>query len=154
MSVTNALTGTESQTNLQTRKITLEAADIKALKATPVELVPAPGAGKVLEFVGAVWFLDAGSEGLTETADNLGIEYDGGSAAAVAATVEMTGFIDQTADTMIRAVANDGGVDAAADVVNKNLALVNNGDGEFAGNASNDAKLIGFVTYRTHETGL
>lgn len=43
---------------VQTKLVTVSTAEILALFTTPKELVPAPGAGKVLEFCGAVLFLD------------------------------------------------------------------------------------------------
>lgn len=43
---------------VQTKLVTVTSAEILALYTTPKELVAAPGAGKVLEFCGAVLFLD------------------------------------------------------------------------------------------------
>jgi len=131
-----------------TSKVSLTAAEIKALRATPAELVAAPGADKLIEFVSAVLVLTAGSEVLTESADNMAIEYDDGSAVAVTGAIEATGFIDQAADTITRAIPAADTIDALADVVNKNLALVNTGDGEYAGNASDDAALDIYISYR------
>ena len=44
------------------KEITISSAELLALRATPKELVAAPGAGKVLQFMGAVGFLDYNSE--------------------------------------------------------------------------------------------
>lgn len=131
-----------------TVKTTILAAAIKTLRATPVELVPAPGAGFLLQFDSAIMVLTAGTEVLSESADNLQIEYDGGSAAALTGVIEMTGFIDAAADAAINAIAVADAVDAIADIENKNIAVVNTGDGEFAGNASDDAQLDIYTTYR------
>jgi len=46
---------------VQTKLVTVTTAEILALYTTPKELVPAPGANKVLEFCGAVLFLDFNS---------------------------------------------------------------------------------------------
>lgn len=131
-----------------TVKVSIAVAAIKTLRATPVELVAAQGADTLIQFVSAVLVLTAGSEVLSESADNLAIEYDDGSAAPVTGAIEMTGFIDQAADTMTNAIASADAIDALADVVNKNIAILNTGDGEFAGNASDDAALDVYVTYR------
>lgn len=131
-----------------TVKTSIAAAAIKTLRATPVEIVPAQGANTLVQFVSAMLVLTAGSEVLAETADNLAIEYDDGAAAPVTGAIEMTGFIDQAADTITNAVASVDAIDASADVVNKNLAILNTGDGEFTGNASDDAVLDVYVTYR------
>lgn len=136
------------QIGANTIKVSIPATEIKTLRATPKELVPAQGANVLIEFVSAKLVLVAGSEVLSETVDNLVIEYDGGAAAAVTGDIEMTGFIDQAADTITNAIAAGDTIDASADVVNKNLAIVNTGDGEFAGNVSDDAVLDIYITYR------
>lgn len=133
-----------------TSVVTLTAAQIKALRATPIEVVPAPGAGKSVEFVSAVLKLNYGSEGFTESADNLVLEYDDGSAAVCSQVIEMTGFIDQTADMQTNALPSVDAIDASADVENKNIAIFNNGDGEIAGNASDDSTVDIHITYRIH----
>lgn len=144
----NVLVGSTVQHNLKTRKITLTAEEVKALRATPAELVPAPGANKILSFVEGMAYLKAGSEGLTESADNLSIKYTNGSGVAVSETIECTGFIDQTADTATSIEKVKDAIVAGSASVNKALVLHNTGDGEIAGNASNDAELVVFVTYR------
>jgi hypothetical protein len=40
---------------LQAASVTLTAAQIKALKATPIQIIPAPGAGKAINLIQAVW---------------------------------------------------------------------------------------------------
>ena len=132
----------------ETVKVSLTAAEIKVLRATPFELVAAQGANTLIQFVSAIFVLTAGSEVLTESADNMAIEYDGGSAVPVTGAIEATGFIDQDADTITNAIASADAIDALADVSNKNIALVNTGDGEYAGNASDDAALDVYITYK------
>ena len=134
----------------QTIKVTLTAAEVKVLRATPFELVAAQGAGTVIEFVSAILKLNYGSEVFSESADNLVIEYDGGSGAVVSQVIESTGFIDQGADTQTNCLPSVDAIDASADVENKNIALFNNGDGEIAGNASDDSTLDVHITYRVH----
>ena len=136
---------------LETATVDLTNAEIKDLADTPVELVAAQGAGTVIEFVSAVFILDYGSNVLVESADNLVIEYDDGDAAAVSETIEMTGFIDQSADTITFAIAKKDPIDASADIVNKNLALVNT-SGDFTGNATNDTVIRVITSYRVHQS--
>ena len=136
---------------LETATVDLTNAEIKDLADTPVELVAAQGAGTVIEFVSAIFILDYGSNVLVESADNLVIEYDDGDAAAVSETIEMTGFIDQSADTITFAIAKKDPIDASADIVNKNLALVNT-SGDFTGNATNDTVIRVITSYRVHQS--
>ncbi len=135
--------------SLQIASVDLTNAQIKDLADTPVELVAAPGVGKLLEFVSAILILDFGTNALVESADNLVIEYDTGAAVAVSEVIEMTGFIDQTADTITRAIPVKDPIDASADIVNKNLALFNNG-GDFTGNNAADTTMRVIVSYRIH----
>jgi parallel beta-helix repeat protein len=127
-------------------------AELEALNATPLELVAAPGSNNVLEFVSAILVLDYSGAGLTESSDNLAIEYDDGGDVAVSETIEMTGFIDQTADMVTRAVPIKDAIDASADIVNKNLALVNTGNGEFGNGGSATSELRVIITYRIHRS--
>lgn len=131
--------------------VVLASAQIKALRAAPATLVPAPGAGKILEFISGSLTLHAGTNVLAETADNLQIKYTDGSGAAVSGVIETTGFIDQAVDTttFARPISTDLIVASSAGL-NKALVLHNTGDGEFTGNAANDATLSIKTIYRVH----
>jgi len=138
-------------TTIKYVKYSLTSAEVKALRATPKTLVAAPGAGYMVQFISASLFLDYGSNGFTESADNL--EFRWGAAGTAAATVETTGFIDQTADTMIHAYPAAAAALTKTVTDNKALVLQNNGDGEIAGNAANDSVLDVIVIYRIVPTG-
>jgi len=137
--------------NIATIEITNN--ELEAIRGTPKELVAAQGAGILIEFVSAIIIYDYSGDTLAETDDNLAIEYDGGSAAAVSETIEMTNFIDQGSDQITRAVPVKDAMDAAADVVNKNIVLVNTGDGEFVDGGSDcTSTMTVIVTYKIHDT--
>lgn len=140
------------ETAIRYAEVTVTNAEIKALRAAPKTLVAAPGAGKIIELVSALLFLDYGSNGLTESADNLAIYY-AGETVSVSTVIECTGFIDQTADTLIEALPTTAAAKTATATVNKALTLKNTGDGEFAGNAAADTVLRVKVAYRVHTTG-
>ena len=139
---------------IYTDAVELTNTELKALNATPKELVAAQGADKFIEFVSALLVLDYGTNVLTESADNLDIEYDDGTGPAVCATIECTDFIDQAADqVMLAAPVVIAGSTTAASTVNKNLALLSN-EGDFAGNAADDTTMTVIVRYRIHTLGL
>lgn len=138
---------------IQVREVALTNAEIKALRASPKTLVAAPGAGYALEFISAVLLLDYGSNALTESADNLAVKLTDGSGTAVSETIEMTGFIDQTADTAIPVARATSAAIAKSAYENKALVLHNTGDGEFGGNAAADTLLRVKVSYSVVATG-
>lgn len=144
--------GTAADSFIYTDTVELSNVNIKALRATPIALVAAPGADKFVELVSAVLILDYGTNVLTETADNLVIEYNT-SGTDITGAIEATGFIDAAADTIKIAYPSITDVPAASA---KNLAvqLFNTGDGEYAGNAGNDTTMTVKVNYRIHTLGL
>lgn len=134
---------------LQWADVTLTAVQVKALNATPIELVAAPAAGATHMFMGAMIKLNYGSEVFTETADNLAVKYTNGSGAQVSQDIEMTGFIDQSADTITNALPKIDAIAVATGAEAQALVLHNLND-EIAGNASDDSTLTIRTYYVTH----
>lgn len=113
------------------REITVTSAQLLALRATPVTLVPAPGAGKFLEFVSACLLADNGT-GYTVSTNDMAIRYKDGSGDIVSQTVDSAGLLDQTTDimTMAMPIATDHKT-PTADMMNQPLVLHNTGGGEW-----------------------
>ncbi len=120
--------------------VTLTSAQVKALATTQITLVAAPGAGKVLVFKGALLKLNYGTNVFAETADNLTIKYTDDSGAAASQAIELTGFIDQSADTYTNALPLLNTIVAATAIENQALVLDNIND-NITGNAANDNTL-------------
>jgi hypothetical protein len=59
----------QGTSDLRYADVLLSNSDIKALRATPKTLVPAPGTGKILEFLSAVVMLKVGTNVLAEDND-------------------------------------------------------------------------------------
>jgi hypothetical protein len=119
-------------TTIQYAEVAVSSGEILALRATPKTLVAAPGAGLINQFISAVLLLDATATAYTESDDNLAVKYTDGSGAEVSETIEATGFIDQTADTMTTARAKADAIVAKTGCENKALVLHNTGSGEYA----------------------
>jgi hypothetical protein len=135
------------ETAIRYAEVAISITEMKACRATPKTLVAAPGAGKVLEFVSAVFIYDYAAA-YTETADNLAVRYTDGSGTVVSLTLETTGLLDATADKIstIKPLATDVLMTA-----NAALVLHNTGDGELGGTGS-PCRMK--VAYRVHTTGL
>lgn len=111
-------------------------AELKALRATPIELVPATeaGAGFAIIPLSVVLSLNAGTEVLTESADNLAIK----CSTTEIFDIETTGFIDQATDQNRYQEKAEA---VMTPIANTAITLTNKGDGEIAGNATADATL-------------
>ena len=79
------------------KEVSITSAELLALRASPKELVPAPGAGIVLQFMGAVAFLDYGSATYTANG-NLTINYTDNSGTAVSDSVAAANLFHQVDD--------------------------------------------------------
>ena len=157
ISVTGAATkiasvGFDNSAVIYNTTVACNNACIKALKASPLELVAAPGADKFIELKSAVLIMNYGTNVLTESSDDLVIEYETGG--DITAAIDSTNFLDQANDILKIVEPSAAVVITAANAVNKNIRLFNSGDGELAGNAGNDTTLSIRVSYTVHTAGL
>src|SRR5215475_5713246 len=143
--------GADLSNAIRYRKVTLTNAQIKALNATPKELVAAPGSNRMIEFVSAILKLNAGTNVLTESADNLAIRYTGVAGVTVTEAIEATGFVDASVDTFTNAVPKLDTIVAATGALGEKLVLHNTGNGEYGGNAAADATMEVHILYRLHK---
>jgi len=138
------------------RRVTIPSASVVVLNGTPFQLVPAPGAGKVLIFVGATLALKYSgvAYGAPNAAADLVVKYQNAAGAQASVQCETTGFINATANAIryIGALgsAATAGVGDVTPLVNQPLVLHNLNAAEFATGTSS---LILYVLYRTIVTG-
>lgn len=130
-------------TVLKFADVKLTSAQVKALKATPITLIAAPGADLAVVPISAVIHLSYGSNVFTETADDLSIGWAGG---AELHEIETTGFLDQGNDetryiTFERA--------ETFEPLENTAVVITNLDDEIAGNAANDNEVHIRIYYRT-----
>jgi len=127
------------------RDVTLTNAQVLALRATPISLVPAPGSTKMLEFVSAIVVSNAAAGAWVESAANLVVRQTGTTGLVVSDVIETTGFF--TAG--IKATRARAAIDPIGLLKNAPLVLHNNGAGEFTGgNAANTLRVR--IFYRIH----
>jgi len=128
--------------------------EIKAWN-TPIELVPAPGSGRLIEILSVTLALDYSGGALSEPSapDDLSVEYDNGSGGVIA-TFDSTGFITATADAIAIIRPSNLGDSAstvtAAANVNKNVAILNTG-GNYTG-AGSTSEIQITVRYQIHDS--
>lgn len=131
----------------KTTLVALTNVNLKALRATPITLVAAQGAGTIVRLLGATLKLSGGANALTESSANMAVKYTDGSGAAVSQTIESTGFIDQTAATVTSALPKIDAIATYAAAGNAPLVLHNTGAGEFGGNAAADVTMTVQLVY-------
>lgn len=76
------------------------AAAVQTLNATPVEVIPAPGAGKFTEVDSCLWMLDHQGADYDDAAagEDLALKYTDAAGAKVTGDVDHSGFADASAD--------------------------------------------------------
>lgn len=134
---------------LRSATVNLTSAQIKALKATPITLVAAPGADLAVVPVSIALVVNyGGTNAFTESADDLSIGYSGG---AEIKEIESTGLIDQTNDEW-RYITFE--FDETFQPTENTAVVITNLDDEIAGNAAgnNTARVV--LNYRVVPTDL
>jgi hypothetical protein len=130
-------------------RVTITAAQMLALNATPITVIPAPGAGRFIEFIGGSVALDYNANAYSGIAagEDLVLRYTNGSGVIVSTTLETTGFLDQTADQVrtFKGIATD-----YVPAVNAPIVL-HMTTGEIT---TGDSPLYLNLVFRVHETGL
>jgi len=133
---------------VQYAEVEISAAEILALYTLAKELVAAPGAGKVLEFISLTLAYDYGTVAYTiGDATNLEVKITDKTGASVSTTQAVTDMIDQVTD-QLRAL--DKLEASVTPVDNAPLCLALAGADPTAGDGTIHAK----VAYRVHATGL
>jgi len=140
-------------TYLRTATVHITSAEILLLATTQIELIPAPGADKVIQVLAIEMILDYGSNIFTEPSapDDLEVVYDTAGGTSIADVIG--DFIIHNADNFAHPQIKDVAGAAATTMVNKAVVLDNNGD-NYGGNAGDDSELTVNCTYAIHECGL
>jgi hypothetical protein len=142
-------------TLLHTVTGSLTNAQMLALATSPVEMVAAPGAGFVLEFVSGALFFDHTAAYTEPSApDDMVIRYTDGSGGIVSQDVDATGFLTAAGDAMAFIAPLHGAITtvrlkAACD--NQALVLHNTGGNYGGGNAANVVRFS--ISYRIRAAG-
>lgn len=141
------------ESTIQARSVPVTSGELLTMLATPVVLVPAPGAGKWVEMISVAFYLDAGASAFTTSGENLQLRYKDAAGQKVAADIDAGGLLQSTVDLacLVHAINHEGWT--VAQVVNQPVVLSQDGIGEFGGNDEGDAVLWMRLSYRVHRTG-
>lgn len=121
----------QSGGQVQVASVTLTSAQLLHLKATPVQLVPAPGPGMVINAISATLQYKAGTIPYTGPGGNgIAISVPGESSSFLVGPA--VGFIDQSTDH-INQLSPGGPVFSRANAENAALIIRNNDAGEWSG---------------------
>ncbi len=131
--LTLATGGSVISDTIQTTTVTISNAELKALNATPIQVVAAPGANRVIVVDEIIFFNNNGGTDFAEsnTDEAIVVDYDN-SGFDVITAFDSTIFITATADFI---VSHKGlalaGADPATNYVNEKLQVRVTGTGEF-----------------------
>jgi hypothetical protein len=111
--------------------VDITSAQLLAIRATPITLVAAPGAGKLLSLISGEIIANNGTAYVVGTND-LAVRYNNTTGDIISQTIDTAGLFDQTTDivTHFEPLATDS-KGPKADVENTPLVLHNTGAAEF-----------------------
>lgn len=133
----------------QTAVVTLTAAQVRALRATPITVIAAPAAGKVIHLLSAQLKLAYGGTNAFTNPQDLVLRLVGTAGAILSGTITAAGFLDQAASMYQScSAAAAPGIATAANTEAQPLVIHNTGGSEITGNAANDNTLKVIVQYQ------
>lgn len=132
---------------IQKVKVNILSAAIKTLRATPVTIVAAQGAGKIIEIIGGSAQLLYGGTNAFTGAQNLSLKPKDGTGTALA-NLTGTGWLDQTASEHQEFAFPAGAINPKANMDNQPIVLHNTGAAEITGNAAGDNTMDVEFLYR------
>ncbi len=134
-----------------TAKVTLTSLQIKALMGTPIEIIPAPGAGKVIMPISIYYyFLYGGTNAFTNgqlistRTNNAGVY-----TSIFEFPIQSSTIIASASALLSSNMLSGGGVFSVnvTDMINKNVVVINTGASEITGNAANNNTLTVAIAY-------
>ena len=140
---------------IKSATVTLTNANMLNLRATPIEVIPAVGAGDTVLILGGYLIFNY-TGAYTESADNMELRFNNTTGTIISGVIEATGFVDATADAFIPIPVVPTAVGltvTAGELSNPSVVIMNTGSGEYGGgNAANTVTVV--VYYSEITTGL
>ena len=127
----------------------ITASQVLALRATPITVLSAQGAGVYVVPLIVILKLTYGGNNAFTNPQTLAIKYTNAAGPQASSNITGTGFIDQSANKYQLAELNSGNVMPISSAENSQLVINNIGASEITGNASLDNSLTVVVLYKT-----
>lgn len=137
---------TDGNSSLLTTSVTLTSAQVKAARATPITILPAPGAGKVNRIISASGYIAYGGNNAFTNPQNFSMKYKDGTTTALN-VFTAAGWLDQTASEQQQSVLVAGVIISKANSDNQPVVIHNVGGSEITGNAAGDNTMTFKVAY-------
>ena len=134
-------------------EVTLISAQIKLIRATPITIAIAPGAGLTANFRFAQLFSKYGGTNAFTGAQNLAFRYVDGAGVTISQAVTGAAFLDTTGNVVTNGLALVNAIATQAQCENKAIVIHNVGAAEITGNAAGDNTITVRIYYHVLPTG-
>lgn len=135
------------------RSVTLTRAQVIALRATPVSIIAAQGAGLVLEFISGMVFAVYGGSNVFTNPQNMALRYKDTGGTICSGTITAAGLIDQAASEAESIPNVAGAIMTKAGCDNQAIVIHNTGASEITGNAAANNTIVVQAAFRVWTPG-
>lgn len=134
---------------VSTATVTLTSAQIKALRATPIQIVAAPGSGILIMPISATFYFIYGGTNVFTNAQNIGVRWNnaGTTTAAFANSLGSTAVGASANAITISSNLSSNTAITTTDIINMPMVVINTGASEITGNAANDNTIRVYISY-------
>lgn len=126
--------------------VVLTSAQVKALNVTPIQLIAAPGAGKVIWITSTITKLTYGGTSAFTTGGTIQLRYNNGTGQIAQSQAGVTAQLNATTNQYLRQVPTDLATTTNTALENLSIVVFNSGSA-YAGNAANDNTFTVTCTY-------
>lgn len=135
---------------IQTVTVTLTNAQIKALHATPITLIPAQGAGTIINVLACVIKMNYGGTNVFSAASGqaLRIAYDNADGSTIIKTAFTKSGLVASSNQIARTIPDDQTAEPYINETNLPIVIFNPITTEIGGNAANNNTIVVILTYQ------